>query len=133
MSEAMYAGKMPILALRGLAVFPEQTVHFDIGRTKSALALDAAMKEDQILLLIPQKDILVDEPKLSDFYSIGTVVKVKQILRAPEENIRVLVTGISRARITELHQSEPYFSGMVESVSESDEADSLKKSEGCRH
>ena len=126
MSEAMYAGKMPILALRGLAVFPEQTVHFDIGRTKSALALEAAMKENQILLLIPQKDILVDDPKLADFYSIGTVVKVKQILRAPEENMRVLVTGISRARITELYQSEPYFSGMVESVTESDDSDSLR-------
>lgn len=126
MSEAMYAGKMPILALRGLTVFPEQTVHFDIGRTKSALALDAAMKENQILLLIPQKDILVDEPKLADFYSIGTVVKIKQILRAPEENMRVLVTGIRRARITELYQSEPYFSGMVESVAESDESDSLR-------
>lgn len=126
MSEAMYAGKMPILALRGLAVFPEQTVHFDIGRTKSALALEAAMKENQILLLIPQKDILVDEPKLSDFYPIGTVVKVKQILRAPEENLRVLVTGLSRARITEIYASEPYFSGMVESVTETDDSDSLR-------
>ena len=55
-----------VLALRGLVVYPEQTVHFDVGRTKSALALEAAMKKDQILLLVPQKDILVDEPKLAD-------------------------------------------------------------------
>ena len=56
MTETIYAGKMPILALRGLAVFPEQTVHFDVGRKKSVLALDAAMKGDQTLLLIPQNE-----------------------------------------------------------------------------
>ena len=64
--EKIYAGKMPILALRGLAVFPEQTVHFDVGRVKSVKALEAAMKQDQTLLLIPQKDILVDDPRLID-------------------------------------------------------------------
>ena len=66
MSETYYAGKMPILALRGLTVFPEQTVHFDVGRKKSVLALERAMKADQKILLIPQKDMLVDDPKLID-------------------------------------------------------------------
>lgn len=126
MSETIYAGKMPILALRGLAVFPEQTVHFDVGRPKSALALDAAVKGDQLIMLIPQKDILVDDPKMADFYPIGTVAKVKQLLRTPEENIRVLVTGLRRARITELEQSEPYLSGTVESVACPEEADDLQ-------
>ena len=51
MSEIIYAGKMPILALRGLAVFPEQTVHFDVGRTKSVRALEAAMKDNQLSLI----------------------------------------------------------------------------------
>ena len=68
MTETIYAGKMPILALRGLAVFPEQTVHFDVGREKSVRALEAAMKADQTLFLIPQKDLLVDDPKLKDLY-----------------------------------------------------------------
>ena len=126
MSEMIYAGKMPILALRGLAVFPEQTVHFEVGRTKSANALDAAMKENQILMLVPQKDLLQDDPKLADLYSIGTVVRIKQILRSQDENTRVLVTGISRARITELQQSEPYFAGIVESVACPDAPDSLR-------
>ena len=62
MSDMIYAGTMPVLALRGLAVFPEQTVHFDVGRVKSALALDEAMKGDQMLLLIPQKNIVEDDP-----------------------------------------------------------------------
>ena len=77
---------MPVLALRGLTIFPEQTVHFDIGRIKSALALEEAMKKDQTLLLIPQKNIIDDDPGLADLYPIGTVVKVKQILKAQGEN-----------------------------------------------
>ena len=81
MTETMYAGKMPILALRGLAVFPDQTVHFDVGRAKSVQALDAAMKQDQTLFLIPQKDMLVDDPRLIDLYAVGTVAKVKQVLK----------------------------------------------------
>lgn len=126
MSEITYAGVMPVLALRGLAVYPEQTVHFDVGRTKSAMALDAAMKKDQILLLVPQKDILVDDPKLSDLCAVGTVVKIKQLLNAPEENIRVLVTGMARARIAELQQTEPFLSALVESVPCPEEVDSPK-------
>ena len=116
MSEIIYAGKMPILALRGLAVFPEQTVHFDVGRTKSVRALEAAMKDNQTLLLIPQKDLLVDDPRLGDLYAVGTVAKVKQVLKTQGENLRILVTGICRGKITELQQSDPYLEGIVESI-----------------
>lgn len=126
MSEMIYAGKMPVLALRGLAVFPEQTVHFDVGRVKSALALEEAMKGDQILLLIPQKNIIDDDPGYSGLYTIGTVVKVKQILKAQNDNIRVLVTGLRRAKITEMLQTTPYLSAMVESVPETQTEDTLR-------
>ena len=126
MTETMYAGKMPILALRGLAVFPDQTVHFDVGRPKSIKALDAAMKQDQTLLLIPQKDMLVDDPKLIDLYSVGTVAKVKQVLKTQGENLRVLVTGICRGKITEMSQTEPFMSGIVEAVPAPENGDSLR-------
>ena len=63
--------RMPILALRGLAIFPDQTVHFDIGRLKSALALEEAMRSDQILMLSVQKDVMVDDPGLSDLFPVG--------------------------------------------------------------
>ncbi len=126
MSETMYAGKMPILALRGLAVFPDQTIHFDVGRVKSIRALEAAMKKNQTLLLIPQKDILVDDPKLVDLYAIGTVAKVKQVLKTQGENLRVLVTGICRGRITELQQSEPYLDGIVEAVPAPETQDNVR-------
>ncbi len=126
MTETLFAGKMPILALRGLAVFPDQTVHFDVGRPKSIRALEAAMKQDQTLLLIPQKDITVDDPKLIDLYQIGTVAKVKQVLKAQGENLRILVTGICRGKISELSQSEPYLCGIVESVPSPDTTDSVR-------
>lgn len=116
MTETYFAGKMPILALRGLAVFPDQTIHFDVGRVKSVMALDAAMKADQHIMLIPQKDLLVDDPKLADLCSVGVIAQVKQVLKAQNENLRVLVTGIHRAKIMEVTQSEPYLAGYVESI-----------------
>lgn len=126
MTETIYAGKMPIIALRGLTVFPDQTVHFDLGRPKSIRALEAAMKRDQTLFLIPQKDILVDDPKLVDFYSIGTVAKVKQVLKAKDENLRILVTGINRGKIAELQQSEPYLEGIIEAVPIPEASDTVR-------
>lgn len=124
MSEISYAGLMPVLALRGLTVFPEQTVHFDVGRRKSALALEEAMKKDQTLLLVPQKDLMVDDPRLADLYAVGTIVKVKQLLNAPDENLRVLVTGLSRGRIVEMRKTEPFLSAIVESIPCPEEIDS---------
>ena len=63
MNENITRGMMPVLALRGLVVFPDQTVHFEVGRVKSVLALEEAMKKDQTLLLIPQRDIAKDNPE----------------------------------------------------------------------
>lgn len=126
MSEIIVSGKMPVLALRGITVFPDQTVHFDVGRVKSALALEAAMKKDQILYLVPQKNIEEDDPSLTGLYPIGCVGRVKQILRSQGENIRVLVTGLYRARINEMLYAEPYLCGHVERVSEVHVAETLR-------
>ena len=126
MSEHIVSGKLPVLALRGLAVFPDQTVHFDVGRHKSILALDEAMKHDQTILLVPQKDLMENDPDLAGLYSIGTVVKVKQVLRSTGENLRVLVTGLCRARIQEMTQDEPFLMGMVHSVPETEVGDTTR-------
>ena len=126
MSEILVSGNLPILALRGLAVFPDQTVHFDVGRPKSIRALEAAMKQDQNILLIPQRDLTENDPDLSGLYPIGTVAKVKQVLKTQGENLRVLVTGLCRARINDLQQSEPYLAGQVSAVPESETMDSPK-------
>ena len=133
MSEQYILTQIPILALRGIAVYPDQTVHFDVGRVKSALALEHAMKKDQQILLVPQKNIIDDDPGLADLYSIGTVVTIKQILKAQSENIRVLVTGLFRARIVEMVQSEPFLSGVVERVAETKVHDELREKVLCRN
>ena len=116
MSEILNAETLPILALRGITIFPEQTLHFDIGRVKSALALEHAMKHDQRIMLVPQKDILDEDPNLSGLYPVGTVAKIKQILKSHGDNIRVLVTGLYRARIDELHQATPFLSGIISEI-----------------
>lgn len=118
MNENVVTEKLPILALRGMVVFPEQTVHFDIGRVKSAMALEKAMKHDQRLLLVPQKSILDDDPDEKGLFPIGTVVKVKQILKGHGDNIRVLVSGLYRARIVEMLQYSPYLEGYLEEIHE---------------
>ncbi len=132
MSEQFIAENMPVLALRGIAVYPEQTVHFDIGRMKSALALEQAMKRDQRLFLVPQKDILDDNPGLSGLYPIGTVVQIKQILKAQGENIRVLVTGLYRAKILEMSKTEPFLEAAVEELPVQHAQDKLRARALCR-
>ncbi len=132
MDEKLTSGILPILALRGLTVFPDQTVHFDIGRPQSIKALEVAMKGSQYLLLVPQKDLTEDAPKENGLYPVGTVVKVKQVLKTQTENLRVLVNGLCRARITRMEQTEPYFSGVVESISEPEHTDSARNHALCR-
>ena len=126
MSEQLISGKLPVLALRGLAIFPDQTVHFDVGRPKSIKALEEAMKQNQNIFLVPQRNIVDKDPSLDGLYTIGTVAKIKQVLHAQGENLRVLVTGICRGRIQELTQSEPYLAGQIQSVAETDVMDSTR-------
>ena len=126
MREFIGTGSMPVLALRGMTVFPEQTVHFDVGRQKSVLALEAAMKVDQTILLIPQKNIVDDDPEMDQLYPIGTVAKVKQILKNQGEVLRVLVTGVCRARLLELTDTAPYLRGLIETIEEAEPTDSLR-------
>ena len=114
MNQINTGDKMPVLALRGITIFPDQTIHFDVGRVKSAMALENAMKHDQKLILVPQKDIVDDDPDFKGLYPVGTVVKIKQILKAHGDNIRVLVTGLYRAYLREITQNEPFLKGLVE-------------------
>ena len=100
---------MPLLPLRGLVVFPHMILHFDVGRTKSVKALDEAMMKDQMILLCAQKDPGLEEPDFNDIYPVGTIAKIKQLLRLPGDTIRVLVEGLERARIIEHIPEEEYY------------------------
>ena len=126
MNEQLISGKMPVLALRGLAVFPDQTIHFDVGRPKSVKALEEAMKGDQQIFLVPQRDIVNNDPGIGDLYTIGVVAKIKQVLKTQNENLRVLVTGICRAQIKDLIQAEPYMTAYIRAVPETEVADSTR-------
>ena len=99
---------MPMVALRDVIVFPYMALHFEVGREKSIAALEKAMEDDQIIFLAAQKDKEVLEPAEDEMYSVGTVSKIKQILKLPGDVIRVLVKGIYRARIVSLTKTEPY-------------------------
>ena len=132
MNEQVISGRLPVLALRGLAVFPGQSVHFDVGRIKSIQALDHAMNQDRYIFLVPQKNILTDDPDLDALYSIGCVAKVKQILRPQGEAVRVLINGICRGRIAHLYQSEPYLEAEIQAVPETDVVDSPRNHALCR-
>jgi len=97
--------QLPVLPLRGLTAFPEMLIHFDVGRVMSIKALESAMKDGQMIFLTAQKDLKTDIPESSGLYEVGTVCKVKQILRMPGDNIRVLVEGQMRARALEFIES----------------------------
>lgn len=116
MNEIITSQRMPVLALRGLNVFPRMTTHFDVGRKKSIRAVEEAMRGNQEIFLVTQKDIQVDDPKHQDLYTLGTVSVVKQVLRLPGDTIRILVEGKYRATMVECIQTEPYLYGRVESI-----------------
>lgn len=107
---------MPLIPLRGLSVFPNMVLHFDIGREKSIAALEKAMMINQMVFLVAQKDADTDLPTNEDFYHVGTVAKIKQMLRLPGDNIRVLVEGICRGEMLHLLKEVPYFQAEVRQV-----------------
>ncbi|MBR7142884.1 MAG: endopeptidase La [Clostridia bacterium] len=111
--EAVEETSLPVLALRGLTVFPGMTMHFDIVRKKSVAAAERAVKNATPLLLITQKDISVEDPTPADLYTVGTVSKVKQMMRLQDGNFRVLVEGIARGEVLEYMRTEPYFRARV--------------------
>ena len=94
--------ELPLIPLRGLAIFPYMILNFDIGREMSLKALDQAMLEDELVFLTSQKEAEVDEPTTDDFYHVGTICKVKQVIKLPGETVRVLVEDISRGKIKEI-------------------------------
>ena len=109
---------VPVLSLRGLTVFPQLLLHFDVGRDASIRALEEAMDENREIFLVTQRDLTVENPEERDLYTIGTVAEVKQILRLPENGIRVMVAGRSRGRMLGVVSSKPYLTAEIELIPE---------------
>lgn len=106
---------IPVLPLRGVAIFPEIVMNFDVGREKSVKALEMAMKNDEMILAVAQKDADIDEPTQEDLYSIGTIAKIKQMVKIGESQYKVIVKGTARARILDIEESS-YLAALVEVI-----------------
>ena len=99
-------GTLPLMALRGITVFPEMVLNFDVERNASIAALNRAMRDDQMILLVAQRDIAVDVPTAEDLYDVGTVCRIKQMMKQPgTKQIRVMVEGIERAAIDSVRKT----------------------------
>ena len=113
---------LPLIPLRGLTIFPNMVIHFDVGREKSIAALEEAMLNGQYIALCTQKDVKTEDPKDDEIYEVGTLASIKQILKLPGESVRVLVEGEKRVKILEYKQYDPYIMVEVEIV-EDDEGE----------
>ena len=105
--------RLPVIALRGLTVFPGTVTHFDVGREKSVKALDRAMNTNQRVFLVTQRSIREDDPGFDGLYEMGVVARVRQVLRLPGETVRILVEGEYRAEIDTALRTQPYLSARV--------------------
>ena len=102
---------LPLIALRGLVMFPNMLLHFDAGREKSIAALNAAMSQNKEVLLVAQTDIMDDDPKIDDLYSFGCIAKIRQMLKVNENEVRVLVEGMRRVYLCGITDNKSYYLG----------------------
>lgn len=116
--------EMVMIPLRGMTIFPNMVIHFDVGREKSVAALEEAMLNEQEIFLCSQKKAKIEDPSEDDIYEIGTVCTIKQLLKLPGEVVRVLVEGKYKARIVDYVTKEPFFRVTIDKV-----VDEINKSE----
>ncbi|NLT58724.1 MAG: endopeptidase La, partial [Clostridiales bacterium] len=110
--------RLPMLALRGLVLFPGMTLHFDVGRKRSVAALESALKKDSPVFLVTQRNVKQDDPDRDDIYEVGTIAVIKQVLKLSGDSIRVLVEGISRARLLEVTAGRSFNTVLAEPIME---------------
>ena len=110
----MTTSKLPVVALRGLVVFPGAQIHFDVGRPKSIAAFKAAMAADRMIFLTCQKQIETDDPTTDDVYAVGVIASVRHILKLPgEDGVRVAIEGLRRGRIVTETQNKPFLQAEI--------------------
>ncbi len=124
--------RLPLLPLRGLLVYPTMVLHLDVGRERSVKALEKAMVDENLILLASQSEVNIEEPKEDDIYKVGTISKVRQMLKLPNGTIRVLVEGVVRARILSFIDNSDYYEVVVQELPETQthapEVDALMRS-----
>ncbi|MDA1741388.1 endopeptidase La [Bacillus cereus] len=118
---------VPLLPLRGVLVYPTMVLHLDVGRDKSIQALEQAAMDENIIFLAMQKEMNIDDPKEDDIYSVGTVAKVKQMLKLPNGTLRVLVEGLHRAEVVKFIEEENVVQVSIKTITEEVEVDLEEK------
>lgn len=126
--------RLPVLPLRGISVFPGMTLNFDVERKLSVAALNAAMLENQTLLLVAQKELSKDMPTADDLYQVGTICKIRQLLRlSGSTGVRVIVEGVQRAYMRKLTEENACYFGEVEAILDAEEEVSARDEAMVRH
>ena len=125
MEEELKTMNIPVLALRGLTVFPHMSLTFDVERRISIAALERAMEADQDVFLVTQREIGVNAPAEKDLYAVGTISHIVQVLRLSNTSVRCVVEGRSRARLRRLWQTEPFLQANVELLEETPVSDAF--------
>ena len=128
MEEELKTMNIPVLALRGLTVFPHMSLTFDAERRISIAALERAMEADQDVFLVTQREIGVNAPGEKDLFAVGTISHIVQVLRLSNTSVRCVVEGRSRARLRRLWQTEPFLQANVELLEETPVSDAFRAS-----
>ena len=115
MSDKLYS-EMPMIALRGLVIFPSVQLHFDVGRAKSLAAVNEAMARDRLVFLAAQKDLCDDDPAPDAVYEVGCVTRIKQIIRLPDNGMRVVAEGLFKAKRLRILSDDPVNIAEVEPI-----------------
>lgn len=115
MSDKLYS-EMPMIALRGLVIFPSVQLHFDVGRAKSLAAVNEAMARDRLVFLAAQKDLCDDDPAPDAIYEVGCVTRIKQIIRLPDNGMRVVAEGLFKAKRLRILSDDPVNIAEVEPI-----------------
>ncbi|MGB6085916.1 LON peptidase substrate-binding domain-containing protein, partial [Parvibaculum sp.] len=109
---------LPVLPLRDIVVFPHMIVPLFVGREKSVQALENVMQDDKQIMLVAQKNAADDNPETDEIYEIGTIGTVLQLLKLPDNTVKVLVEGVRRARVKHYTGNQAFFEAEVEPIAE---------------
>jgi len=131
-TDAVFPSQLPLLPLRDVVVFPYMVTPLLVGRTRSVAALEAAMDREKYICVIAQHEAEVEEPSPNDLYGVGTVIKILQIIRTPDDTLKILVEGVSRVNVSEFIETDDYsevlVTPLIETAEEGPEVEALSRS-----
>jgi len=116
--EAQIPSNIPVLPVRDIVVFPYMIIPLFVGREISIKAIEHALSSNRMILLLTQKDLSIENPASSDLFNIGTVGMIIRMLKLPDGRVKVLVQGLSKAKVTRFVQSDPFIAADIEKIEE---------------